>query len=417
MADTDRKLRQGPGVACAENAIDTCGRRRTLCRHLSTFSQLLFAVTAATFAGCATVAPLQERLETGADIERITPAERRLWGEAKEFDRALRNSEQVYEEEAVTRYLQGVMDRLYPEFQGKIGVKIVKSPHLNAFALPNGSIYFHVGLLARLDNEAQLATVLAHEGAHFVHKHSFKQRETIKGSAVFATMTAAIGIPIIGDVIALSSIYGYSRDLEREADLMGYDRLIKSGYDPRESHRAFEHLAAEAKALDSKEPFFFASHPKLQQRIESFKELSAKHTGAGVVGKEPYLAMTRKARLAALEGDISMNRYRSVLVALGTGAGLENYPVEALYYLGEAYRQRGDNGDDRLAEQTYIKAVKAAPTFAPSYRALGVHYMKQRNYSASEKYLAKYLQLTPNAPDREYVAQYYQNVKRELAKQ
>jgi predicted Zn-dependent protease len=47
-------------------------------------------------------------------------------------------------------YLQGVMDRLYPEFKGKIHVHLYDSTQLNAFALPNGSIYFNIGLLARI---------------------------------------------------------------------------------------------------------------------------------------------------------------------------------------------------------------------------------------------------------------------------
>ena len=61
---------------------------------------------------------------------------------------------------------------IYPD----IRVRIVDSPSLNAFALPNGSIYINTGMLTRLDNEAQLATVLAHEGVHFTHKHSWQQR-------------------------------------------------------------------------------------------------------------------------------------------------------------------------------------------------------------------------------------------------
>ncbi len=54
-------------------------------------------------------------------------------------------------------------------------VKVVKDPFLNAFALPDGSIYFHTGLLARMENEAQLATVLGHEIAHFINRDSARQ--------------------------------------------------------------------------------------------------------------------------------------------------------------------------------------------------------------------------------------------------
>ena len=366
--------------------------------------------------GCVATAPVKERHENVGDIERITPEERRLWAEARDLDQALEKSDAIYEDVAATRYLQVVMDKLYPELRGKITVKIVKSPHLNAFALPNGSVYFHIGLLARLENEAQLATVLAHEGAHFVHKHGYKHRETVRNSAAFAAVTAALGIPLVGDLAVYSSIYGYSQDLEREADSMGYVRLVRAGYDPRESYRAFEHLAAEAKALDQKEPFLFASHPKLQERIDSFKTLALSANPSGIVGQQQFLTTTRNCRLAALDGDISMNRYKSVIAALTSLGEKSHYPPEALYHLGEAYRQRGGDNDDSLSEQNYLSAVKQAPGFAPSYRALGIHYLKKQRYELAEKYFARYLQMAPNASDHGYVSHYYQEVKRELAR-
>jgi predicted Zn-dependent protease len=237
--------------------------------------------------GCPASTPVKP-LESSEDTKYIGDEEKRLWDGSHDFDVAMQKSGQVLDDPAATRYLQEIMDRLYPEFRGAIRVKIARSPHLNAFALPNGSIYFHLGLLARLDNEAQLATVLAHEGAHFVRKHSFQQRNTIISSSLFATATALVGIPIIGDVIANSSIYGFSRDLERDADRIGYERLLKAGYDPRESYKAFEHLAAEVRALEIKEPFFFSTHPKFEERIISYKELVAAHPPGGKDRKSAF---------------------------------------------------------------------------------------------------------------------------------
>ena len=95
-------------------------------------------------------------------------------------------------------------------------VRIYDSTELNAFALPNGSIYFNIGLLARIENEAQLATILAHEAAHFIEKHSFRQRVSSKNYAAFAVS----GIPF-SRLVAVSSISGFSQDLEREADKKG----------------------------------------------------------------------------------------------------------------------------------------------------------------------------------------------------
>jgi hypothetical protein len=119
------------------------------------------------------------------------------------------------------------MDRLYPEFKGKIQVHLYDSTQLNAFALPNGSVYFNIGLLARIANEAQLAAVLGHEAAHFIEKHSFRERVSAKNASAFAVS----GIPF-ASLAAVSSISGFSRDLEREADMKGYARLVKGGLRP-----------------------------------------------------------------------------------------------------------------------------------------------------------------------------------------
>ena len=94
----------------------------------------------------------------------------------------IQRSGQRYEDRRATAYLQGVMDRLYPEFKGKIHVHLYDFTQLNAFALPNGSVYFNIGLLARIGNEAQLAAVLGHEAAHFVEKHSFRERVSAKNA-------------------------------------------------------------------------------------------------------------------------------------------------------------------------------------------------------------------------------------------
>lgn len=365
--------------------------------------------------GCQATGPIQS-LQGAGDAQQITEEESRLWLRGREFDAAIAKSDQLYDDPATTAYIQSVMDRLYPEFAGVIKVRIVKTPVLNAFALPNGSIYFHVGLLARLDNEAQLAAVLAHEGAHFIRKHGLQQTRNVKGASVFALGLGLAGIPLVGDLIAMSSIYGYSRDLEREADRDGYERMVRAGYDAREAGKTFLHLKEEVEVLDIKEPFFFSSHPALTERIDSFNELTKGYqpTQARVAQNE-FLSGTAALRTATLEADLSAGRHKSVILVLEKEANRARYPSYASYYLGEAYRQRGGEGDAQRAEGSYLKAISAAPDFAPSYRALGVHYMKSKNPPQALAYLRKYLELAPRAPDRAYVEQYIAKINRENA--
>lgn len=373
---------------------------------------VIAALAAVVLSGCATGGPVKP-IEAPEEVAKISEEESRLWVQAEDVDEAIQNSDQIYDSQAIERYLQQVMAQLYPGFQYTIKIRVLKSPLLNAFALPNGSIYINIGLIARLDNEAQLATVLAHEAAHFIKRHGLRQRRVIKSRTALAMGTAIAGIPF-ADLAAISSIYGYSRDLEREADAVAYENMQAAGYDVKESVKVFEHFAAEVKALNEKQPpYMWSTHPKLKERIESFRELvAASGKPRGRVGREAFLAKTRGVRLASLQADLSMDRYKSLILILEGDAAARRYdPAYRHYYLGEAYRQRDEEGDREKAEGSYKKAIKAVPDFAPSYRALGVLYLKKKDAAKARPLLEKYLRLAPNAPDRAYVEHYLKSLK------
>jgi len=339
------------------------------------------------------------------ELRELAPGEKSLWQEADEFDRALARAGKANTDPVLSAYLQGIMDRLYPEFGGRLRVRLLNAQQLNAFALPNGSIYVNAGLVARFENEAQLATVLAHEGAHFTHRHSLQQAERVRNAAAFALVVAMLGVPLVGDIVALSSMFGYSREHEREADEIGYQRMIAAGYSARESIRTFEHLQADIKAADIKEPFFFASHPKLQERIDSFREL-VKDTDNGETGRERFVETTAGLRLASLDADLAAYRYRQIILVLSNPEQRRQYPPEAAYYLGEAYRLRGEKGDDEAAEREFQNLIETAPQFAPAYRALGMLHFKRGDTTRAAPLLRHYLDLAPGAADRAYVEYY-----------
>ena len=344
--------------------------------------------------------------------------EQRVWGQAIEFAEEIRKSAIVYRDEPVTAYVQSVMSRLFPEFNGRIRVQVVQAPQLNAFALPDGDIYVNLGLLARFQNEAQLATVLAHEGTHFTHRHGFRNQQNLKSSAAFASVTAMLGVPILPQLVAVSSIFGFSREMESEADSVGYERLARAGYDVREAPQVFEHLAREVKAEGIDEPYFFASHPKLKERIDNMTKLSAKAAAGGAgSSRADYARLMTKVRIDNLESELSMGRAKSALLMLEEPEHMAGLPPYAAYYRGEAYRLRGQDGDVLRAEQAYLEAVSASPEFAPSYRALGVHYLKANQYTEAAKHLSRYLELAPAAKDRTYVQNYLKVAQKKMGGQ
>ena len=101
------------------------------------------------------IPPIAEDFSIKAD-------EKRLWRKSVEEQKILRQSGMIYESDDLEDYLNGITRKLQPsETLAHISfrVKVVKDSYLNAFAYPNGGMYIHSGVLARMENEAQLATV------------------------------------------------------------------------------------------------------------------------------------------------------------------------------------------------------------------------------------------------------------------
>jgi predicted Zn-dependent protease len=363
-------------------------------------------------AGAAAIAVIP--YTSGEVAKPMSEDEQRVWSQARELDEIILKGGVTYDDEVLRQYVQGVMDRLYPDFKGHIRVTLLKAPHLNAFAVPDGNIYVNIGLLARFQNEAQLATVLAHEGTHFTHRHGYRNQQSLKDNTAFATYGSMLGLPgLLPQLIAISSVFGYSRELETEADVNGYQRLAQGGYDVREAPKAFDHLMREVKAEDIKEPFFFATHPKLKDRFDNLTKLSSKAAGGGDgASRADYARVMQKARTDNLENQLSMGRVKSSLIVLEDPEHMQELPPYAPYFLGEAYRLRGDKGDLERAEAAYVKAIEAAPDYAPSYRALGILCMKKTRYHDATRYLGKYLELNPAAVDRKYVESYLRMIEK-----
>ena len=182
--------------------------------------------------------------------------ERAMWSQAEKEEEKLAKTGKLYEDPLLEEYLSGVAARLVPaEIQTAgappIRVAVFRDPALNAFAMPNGKVYVHTGLLARVENEAQLAAILGHELTHVTNRHALKFNRDARnkrigftvlgaaaaiGAAVAAGSQARQGNYVTAEVLRatsniflglglqlafLAAVNGYGRDLEREADAEG----------------------------------------------------------------------------------------------------------------------------------------------------------------------------------------------------
>jgi len=166
-------------------------------------------------------------------------SERRLQYRAEEETEILDSSGLLHDDKQLEEYLNRLAAKLLPPVQGRprIIMKVLRHPSLNAFAYPTGRVYFHTGILAAMDNEAQLAAVMAHEITHVQERHlarEFTSRK--KKSAEEADSLRKI----------LTSVNCYSRLLESEADAAAVRMMVAAGYDPREAPGMLEHLKRES---------------------------------------------------------------------------------------------------------------------------------------------------------------------------
>ncbi len=361
---------------------------------------LTLLLITAFFSSCQ-IMPEKKRLDNTDKLVIDKQDEARALGTARKIAATLKRNGSVYNNPKVTAYLQSVMNRLYPTFKNRIKVKILNFTDLNAFALANGTIYFNLGLIARLENEAQLATVLGHEGAHYVNKHALKRRMKIRSATDIGANKR--------------SIYGYSRNLEREADRMAFLRLKKVGYDTSEAYKVFEHLVAEIKLLQRDKPELVSLHPKLTERIASFKKLHAKFGSVKKIKRSRlYNLRMRKVKIADLETNLSASNYKSVILILNRPNMGKMYPGYFPYFLGEAYRLRGHSKDYEKAAESYRKSTRNAPQYAPAYNALGIFYLKQKKFKMARQYFKQYLKLRPRGKHAAYANHYIMRIDKKV---
>jgi predicted Zn-dependent protease len=152
---------------------------------------------------------------------------------------------------------------------------VLDSPVQNAFAVPGGVIFVSRALVAILDNEAELAAVLAHEVGHVSAKHALKSTQRAQLFQGIGTITAAsVGgdkgkkfASAIGDMQAVLFDKGLDKDMEFEADLIALETTYRTGYDPSAMISVLQKLQKLEASSKDKKGSWFSTHPPLAERI------------------------------------------------------------------------------------------------------------------------------------------------------
>ncbi len=146
---------------------------------------------------------------------------------------------------------------------------------INAFALPGGPMFVNRGMIEAAAGEGEVAGVMAHELAHVLLRHGTANATKAQGFQLGALAGAIAGAVIgggWGEVISQGSQFGlgtwlmkYSRDYEKQADLLGAQIMAQAGYDPRDLARMFETIQKQG---GSTPPQWLSSHPNPGNRTE-----------------------------------------------------------------------------------------------------------------------------------------------------
>jgi predicted Zn-dependent protease len=352
--------------------------------------------------------------------------EKRLWRRSREEQQRIDDSGLLYPDARLSDYINAVARRVAPEYlernQIRLRVFVIKNPLLNAFAYPNGCVYVHTGILAKMENEAQLAALLSHEITHITHRHAIENFRSVKNAtAVMATIQMASApfgtygslVTVLGAVGGMAAVTGYSRELETEADRVGLQQMVSAGYDPREAPKLFEILKKEVEEEEISEPFFFGTHPRLQERIDNYTAaLETQYAGkAGYVYAERFIEHAAPLLIVNAAMDLDMGRFKSARACVKRYLQYDPKSAQAYFMLAEICRESQQADDVAAAEEAYRQSLRLDAALAGSYRGLGLIYYKNGRTAEALEQFEYYLELSPDAADRAYIEQYIQRLR------
>ena len=426
-------------------------------------------------AGCATtnLPPISQQ---GASFQPL-PDEVAMWSEARGEEDKLLDSVRVYEDPLLEEYLEDVVVGLQPPGMAanpelRYRVRVIEDPTLNAFAYPHGSLYVHTGLLARMENESQLATVLGHEMTHVENRHMIRHRRSARNKQIAWSAVAvaaavivageeadawqegdwgrAARIGVLSDVFiglglqlaVLASVNGYGRGLELEADQGAFHKLHVSGYDVAQAPAVYELLKDNHGDSSNAEVFFFGSHPKLDNRIENAKTWIAQNPGAvdaesdfgsdtgsdaevdevGAEADERHARFLRRirpvvrddARLNIEIGRLELAEDQLTRAFEGMPEDPEVHDLFARLYLAQA-DARPDEADALRASayKAIHESIRLDPDRPRPHRRLGLLAYDDGDFQTACVQFRQYVEIAPDAGDIERIRDYVLELERD----
>lgn len=194
----------------------------------------------------------------------------------KELSQEVERNSKLLKDPVVNEYINRLGQNLVRNSDAKVPftIKIIDSDEVNAFALPGGYFYVNTGLIEAAGSEAELAGVMAHEIAHVAARHATKNmtKSQIWNMAsiplIFVGGPVGFAIKEAAGVAVPMGFLKFSRNAEREADLLGLEYEYAAGYDPEAFVSFFEKLKAQEKKKGNFISKAFSTHPMTDDRVK-----------------------------------------------------------------------------------------------------------------------------------------------------
>ncbi len=292
----------------------------------------------------------------------------------------------------------------------------VNATYVNAYAFPGGTIAATRGILLTMESEAELGALIGHELGHVNARHTAEimskrmiTTALIGGAAIYAgTKNAAYGgiaaaVGMVGSGVLLAS---YSRDNERQADSLGMEYMVKSGYGPDGMVDLMDMLAGMSKHKASTTELLFSTHPMSDERYDNaINEARTKYSGAkkNPIYRERYMDNT--AELRKIKVAVDEMQKGETLLAKEKYSEAEPHFTKALKIAPNDYAALTMMAKCQMVQEKFTqaerystKAKQVFPEEAQAYNLDGISKLQQKKYAAALNDFNAYDKRLPGNP-------------------